>query len=274
MKKKIIAITLVVLLMVSSISLASSGFSDVRPNHWHYKYVMKIVEMGIIDGFSDGTFKPNSNLTRAQMAKIIVEYDKKINEEVTIAIQESSSDEQAVVNAVANSIPSTVRVDTVDGFGSGFFVKSNLIMTNSHVVGEYEKVKITTSTGEVVVGKVVASDKGKDIAIVKVEKDFNHLTFSTKLRVGQNAIAIGNPLGQDMTVTKGIVSKLDIAKYKESVMFQMDTPINSGNSGGAVINTNGEVIGMVTGKLSGKGIEGMAFAIRAIDLMEFLNTYK
>lgn len=273
MKKKILAATIALSLGVSSLGLAADSFRDVKPGAWYYDYVIKAAEMGIIDGYKDGTFKPDAGITRAQLAKIIVEYDNNVHDELVNAIKESSSDEQATINAVANAIPSTVKIEAFSGTGSGFFVKSNYIMTNSHVVGTNKKVQVTMANGEKIEGVVIATDAAKDIALVKVNTVSSFLKLSTELHVGQHAIAIGNPIGIDEVVTKGIVSKLNITNVKASNMFQLDTPINPGNSGGAVINSEGEVIGMATAKVVSTEVEGIAIAIRSADLLNYIQAY-
>ncbi len=266
--KKITVSLIVVCLMFAPLAYAASSFKDVKPGTWYYDYVMKASEMGIIDGFKDGTFKPGDTVTRAQLAKVIVEYDENL--------KTRTQDEDKTINAIAGAMPSVVKVASNFGQGSGFFIRPNIILTNEHVVGDLAPVDVVLSTGQWVQGTVIHKDASKDIAIVQVKGNYNHLSFANKLLVGQTAIALGNPLSKDFSASKGIVSKLNIyGDYNMSNMFQTDAPINSGNSGGPVVDNNGNVIGMVTGKLADTfdTIEGMAYAIDHVELEKFLKQH-
>lgn len=265
--KKILMVFLASCLVFTPIAYAASTFKDVKPNAWYYSYVMKASEMGIIDGYKDKTFRPNDKVTRGQLAKILVDYDK--------TVKARTEDEDKVINAISKSVPSVVKVITSDSIGSGFFVRQNILLTNAHVVGNSKTVNITFLTGQTIKGTVTNKDPAKDIAIVQVNGKYNYLSFASSVTVGQTAIAIGNPLDMDFTVTKGMVSKLNITDFKASKMFQFDAAINSGNSGGALINSQGQVIGMVTGKLVNdfKEVEGMAYAIHFSELDRYLKLY-
>lgn len=268
---KRISILLSFILLFSATAYAATSFKDVKPGNWFYSYVMKASEMGIIDGYADGTFRPSEKVTRAQLAKIIVEYDERLIN----TIKENSAEEATIINSISKVAPLLVYIETNNALGSGFFVKPNVIMTNAHVVDEYSTVHVETSNGEALVGTVIARDHYKDIALIKVNKNFNYVQFSTKLSVGQNAIALGHPLGLTNTVTKGIVSKLNITNLNSSNVFQFDAPVNGGNSGGPVINSTGKVIGMTTAKIvenwEGTPTEGLSFAISAAELQNYLN---
>lgn len=266
MKSKVVAVTIGLMLITGSV-FAGAKFSDVKPSHWFYTYVMKASEMGIVNGYADGTFKPNQDVTRAQLAKIMVDYDKKVSS----TIFKMSTDEQKVINAVAKAIPYTVEVRSDDSSGSGFFIKNSYIMTNAHVVGVNKQVKVITVNGEEITGDVIALDTLKDMAIIKINRTYNYLTFSNSLTVGQTALAIGHPFGYPNSVSRGIVSRINVNDVKESNMFQMDASVNFGNSGGAVINSNGEVIGMTTAKYLGDNTEGLGLAITAEELIKFIN---
>ena len=198
----------------------------------------------------------------------------------------NTKDEVNTENAVAAKvIPSVVGIQTanktndifsqeryVEGVGSGVVVSEDgYILTNSHVIsnGQADAIQVVFSDKETIEGKVVWYDESLDLAIVKVEK--NGLTTvemgdSDKVAVGDKAIAIGNPLGLDLqsTLTSGYISGLNrsITLETQSTMdglIQTDAAINGGNSGGALLNSKGELIGINTAKASAG--EGIGFAI-------------
>jgi len=144
-----------------------------------------------------------------------------------------------------------------EGLGSGVLVTSSgYILTNNHVVDKASKLKVTLSDGRDFTAKVVGADPQTDVAVVKIDStDLPTLPFanSEAARVGDLCFAIGNPFGQDHTVTMGIVSakgrSLEKGTYIQN-FIQTDASINPGNSGGALINARGELIGMNTMILS------------------------
>ena len=146
------------------------------------------------------------------------------------------------------------------GLGSGVIVtQSGYILTNNHVVEKANILKVTLSDGRDFTGKVVGSDPQTDVAVVKINSSgLPTMPFanSDSARVGDLCFAIGNPFGQDHTVTMGIVSakgrKLEGGTYLQN-FIQTDASINPGNSGGALINARGELIGMNTMILTGGG---------------------
>jgi serine protease Do len=153
--------------------------------------------------------------------------------------------------------------------GSGVVVSAaGYILTNSHVVDGAMDVKVAFSDKHEFTGKVVGIDPGTDIAVVKIDAD--HLTTlpfadSSKVEVGDIALALGNPFGLGQTVTMGIVSAtgrggLGIEDYEDFI--QTDASINPGNSGGALVNVRGELIGLNTAILSPSGGNlGIGFAV-------------
>ncbi len=146
------------------------------------------------------------------------------------------------------------------GLGSGIIVSpSGYILTNNHVVEKANKLEITLSDGRDFSGKVVGTDPQTDVAVVKINADnLPSMPFanSDSARVGDLCFAIGNPFGQDHTVTMGIVSaknrNLEMGTHIQN-FIQTDASINPGNSGGALINAKGELIGMNTMILTGGG---------------------
>jgi serine protease Do len=155
------------------------------------------------------------------------------------------------------------------GMGSGFVVSSDgLILTNAHVVEGSDQVKVTLKDGKTYQGKVMGTDSLTDVAVIKIEAtELPAVTFADSdiLQPGEWAIAIGNPLGLDNTVTTGIVSatgrssaQVGVADKRVS-FIQTDAAINPGNSGGPLLNAQGQVIGINTAII--QNAQGLGFAI-------------
>lgn len=180
--------------------------------------------------------------------------------------------------------------------GSGVIYKkdgnSAYVVTNNHVVDGASQIEIMLSDGTKVVGELVGTDTYSDIAVVKIASDkvttVAEFADSDKITVGETAIAIGSPLGTDYanSVTQGIVSSLsrtvtmtnDHGETISTNAIQTDAAINPGNSGGALINIEGQVIGINSSKISstsdsgsGNSVEGMGFAIPANDVVKIIN---
>ena len=154
--------------------------------------------------------------------------------------------------------------------GSGFIFADGLIMTNSHVVSGSDKVSVGLTNGNKLKAKLVGQDRFTDLAVLKIEGKGPwpkaQLGDSTKIKVDDWAIAVGNPFGLENTVTLGLISNLkrnvtQLGIYdKKLELIQTDAAINPGNSGGPLLNSNGEVIGINTLIRSGPGA-GLSFAI-------------
>ena len=154
------------------------------------------------------------------------------------------------------------------GTGSGFIInKEGDIITNAHVVSGADKVTVILKDGRQIEGKVLGSDELTDIAVIQVKPDnlpTVSIGSSQNVQPGDWAIAIGNPLGLDNTVTAGIVSAIgrnsgQIGVDKRVSFIQTDAAINPGNSGGPLLNQDGEVIGVNTAII--QGAQGLGFAI-------------
>ena len=172
--------------------------------------------------------------------------------------------------------------------GSGFIVGQNdtelLIVTNNHVVEGSKTLTVSFIDEESVEANIKGTDATKDLAVVAVSlDDISEATMdaiavaqmgdSAKLKVGEPVIAIGNALGYGQSVTTGIVSALNRTIGMEgfdSELIHTDAAINPGNSGGALLNANGEVIGINTAKLSDSAVEGMGYAIPISDASEVI----
>jgi serine protease Do len=153
--------------------------------------------------------------------------------------------------------------------GSGFIVSPDgLIMTNNHVVKDMKEIKVTLPGNKEYIAKLIGADPDSDIALIKIDaKNLPAVTWgdSSKVRVGEIVVAVGNPFGLSGTVTKGIISatgrtNVGIIGYEDFI--QTDAPINPGNSGGPLVNINGNVIGINTAiATQSGGYMGVGFTI-------------
>lgn len=192
----------------------------------------------------------------------------------------------AVVNAAEKVTPSVVGISNfgvITDFwgrsslqeratGSGVIIdEEGYIVTNYHVIENARELIVTLSSGDELMANIVGTDPPTDLAVLKIERDglpAAELADSDVLRVGEPAIAIGNPLGLDFqqSVTLGVVSARERSITIQGQRFtfiQTDAAINDGNSGGALVNIYGQVIGINTAKIKIPGVEGMGFAIPA-----------
>jgi S1-C subfamily serine protease len=191
---------------------------------------------------------------------------------------------RAVIDVVDRVGPAVVRLDvkTPDarvrgGTGSGVVVAPDgLVLTNSHVVGGAARVDVTTIEGRSLAARVVGDDPDTDLALVRVDASVTlpaaALGDSKRLRRGQLVIAIGNPLGFQYTVTAGVVSALGRSLRARSgrlidSVIQTDAALNPGNSGGPLVNSTGEVVGINTAIIA--GAQGICFSISS-NTVEFV----
>jgi Do/DeqQ family serine protease len=199
----------------------------------------------------------------------------RINASKTIVARQGSADEaedpffrRFFGNRMPQREPSPER-EVKQGTGSGFIINNNgQILTNAHVVAGASKVTVTLKDGRTIEGKVKGLDRVTDVAVIEIaEKNLPSIAIgnSDRIKPGEWAIAIGNPLGLDNTVTAGIVSgtgrtSAEIGAADKRVNYiQTDAAINPGNSGGPLLNASGQVIGMNTAIL--RGAQGLGFAI-------------
>lgn len=164
--------------------------------------------------------------------------------------------------------------------GSGVIISEDgYILTNNHIVNtsstssyyqvsQANKVTVKLYNDDTIYdATIVGTDETTDLAVIKIEKTglpAAELGNSDSVKVGEFSMAIGNPLGMESTVTAGIISAVNrtiTSENRNYTVIQTDAAINSGNSGGALVNSKGQVIGINTLKLSGTGIEGIGFAI-------------
>ena len=191
-----------------------------------------------------------------------------------------AAEESAVIRVVERIRPSVVNIDTVaqvqtffgvfpqQGAGSGVIVSQDgLVLTNNHVVEGTQQIKVTLLSGKTFPGRVIGRDPFSDLAVVKVETSERlpaaALGRSSTLRVGQMAVAVGNPFGLGHTVTVGVISALNRSIQVPNLvienLIQTDAAINPGNSGGALADSSGALIGINTAIV--QQAQGIGFAI-------------
>ncbi|HTE21141.1 MAG TPA: trypsin-like peptidase domain-containing protein [Armatimonadota bacterium] len=173
-----------------------------------------------------------------------------------------SAEEQTVIRVAKQARPAVVSVSRDGGSGSGVIIRADgVILTNAHVVGDAKTVGVRLSDGRKLEGQVLGADPAVDVAVVRVNASnlqVAPLANSDRLEVGQAAIAIGNPLGLDGTLTTGVVSAINRQRsLNDFVNFiQTDAAINPGNSGGPLLDSEGRVMGINTwimGRTTGLG---------------------
>jgi len=165
------------------------------------------------------------------------------------------------------------------GVGSGFIISNDgYILTNNHVVADSNGIFVTLSNGKEYPAKIIGTDERTDVALIKIEaKDLKPMTIgdSAKLKKGQWVLAIGSPFGLESTVTSGIVSAINRDTGDYLPFIQTDVAVNPGNSGGPLINLNGEVVGVNSQIISRSGgFMGISLAIPIDEAMQVVEQLK
>lgn len=289
MKKKLVS-SLLKCSLIIIVSFAGGAFASFVMNH----------NDNIPNGGVTKTSKVNyNNITPTTKAV------KKVQNSVVSVInykqQESRSDlSDFYSHFFGNQGGNTDKGLQVYGEGSGVIYKKDgknaYVVTNNHVIDGAKQIEIQLADGSKAVGKLVGSDIYSDLAVVKIPSDkvsnIAEFADSSKLNIGETAIAIGSPLGTEYanSVTQGIVSSLkrtvtmtnEEGQTVSTNAIQTDAAINPGNSGGALINIEGQVIGInsskisstsnqTSGQSSGNSVEGMGFAIPSNDVVKIIN---
>lgn len=256
-------------------------------------FVSGVVGAGVVIGTCFGVPSIRENLFNTNQSTINTNKDNtSIGNTSLISLSNYSETGIAVAQKV---LPSVVGIkveysvssifyknmsSTATAEGSGIIISEDgYILTNNHIVntsssstyyevGKANKVTVTLYNDETEYeGTIVGTDEETDLAVIKIDKTglaAATLGDSDSIQVGEFAMAIGNPLGMQSSVSSGMISAVNrkvTTDGKTYTLIQTDTAINSGNSGGALVNSKGEVIGINTLKMSGSGIEGMGFAI-------------
>jgi S1-C subfamily serine protease len=246
------------------------GFSDVPPTHWASAAISRLAQAGIVQGYADGTFKPDATITRAEVAQMIDNEHTAMENE----LKQVQAQDNAVTNTVAGALPSVVVIQADNKLGAGVFVDAKHIVTADHVVSGVSKPEVTSLDGSPYEATVIAEDSGKDLALLAVSGGAaggKPVALAAAAKVGETAIAIGHPDGLNYSVSKGIVSNTDRQlEGSDAKLIQFDTAISPGNSGGPLIDIDGKLLGIVDEKVNAKASEGLGFAISLDEVKTFL----
>ncbi|MDP4039426.1 MAG: trypsin-like peptidase domain-containing protein [Candidatus Pacearchaeota archaeon] len=219
---------------------------------------------------SMGYLKQENQQNIGEIVKIVSQQKKDFDEELEILRTTQSSDFSIVIE---DAVKKVVSVTTDASAGTGFVIdERGYIMTNNHILEGSSFVNVVTFDDRLLSAQIIWSDSFTDLALLKVNVPLNSFKIadSNEIDVGAKVIAIGNPLGLSFTVTEGIVSAVGrtgpngLSRY-----IQTDVTLNPGNSGGPLINKNGEVIGVNNFKVG--GAEGLGFALESNIVLEKFN---
>ena len=281
--EKIIKVKKMEIIYVIDIKGVSCKIVDMKKVHKSFKILLKIVSIFAIITMTIVLYDLYFNIEVREeeliQDGIIANSDEDENEEEKLynMIEKASKTVVGIskLDSVDSSFLSMEAVETYN-LGTGIVIsKEGYVLTNYHVAGnKYTKCYVTLEDGKEYTAKVVWNDENLDLSILKIntmrEMEYAKTGDSDSIRIGQEVYAIGNPLGAEFqkTVTSGIISAIDrtiklenedkTSSYMEE-LIQTDASINSGNSGGPLINENGEVIGITSIKIS--GAEGIGFAV-------------
>ena len=180
--------------------------------------------------------------------------------------------EEDITDIIAKSIRSVVGVMTEVSQGSGFIISPNgYIVTNNHILRGSNDIKIRTVDNEIKSAELIGVNSILDIALLKIEGEYDYLEFTSlkEVRIGEKAIAIGNPRGLLFSVSEGIVSGINRKGNNNlSLYIQTDAALNPGSSGGPLINKEGKVMGINNFKLQG---DNLGFALNSDSIIEAVN---
>lgn len=230
--------------------------------------------LSLIGGYSGATIANKNNKSNNSIVNQSQVVQTNNSNSATTTISDVANEALKTIVEIRTESVSTnqfMQQYTSSGAGSGVILSSDgYIVTNHHVIENAKNITVTDYQGQSYNAKLIGSDKKSDLAVLKIDAtNLNAATFadSSNLKIGDTAIAIGNPLGElGGTVTTGIISALDreIQINGETMtLLQTNAAINPGNSGGGLFNANGEIIGIVNAKSAGENIEGLGFAIPA-----------
>jgi DNA-binding beta-propeller fold protein YncE len=182
----------------------------------------------------------------------------------------------SVREVTSKASPAVVRIKTNRGSGSGFIIGSDgIILTNNHVIQDAQKITVFLGDGSDYPGTVLGRDMVRDLAKIKIEaSDLPVLAFGDLSNVsqGQQIVVLGFPLGNtSLSVTSGFVSSILFDPGRNMRFIQTDSDINSGNSGGPLLNLQGQVVGVVSSRVVGTNIEGLGRAISANTVKVYLD---
>lgn len=251
-----------------------SNFKDVSAKDMRLPYIQTLAAHNITTGYADGTFRPNTTLTRAHFAAFMA---RLLNEDFKPNGMSTLSTEK-----LANSAQSVVGIELYDendeliSLGSGFIVANQLIATSFHVIsGGASAIAITESGEEIKLEGVVAYDDYLDIALLKPTKKLGYpslpLTNFNSVKTGEKVVSMSSGFGEGNTISTGIISGTQILEdeFGDVKTIQTTATITDDSSGGPLINNKGFVLG-----LNEFGFEGINFAISSEYVIEYMEDYK
>lgn len=224
---------------------------------------------------------PNNNVTKTEISATVMDVSEIVDAVISSVVAITGTYTETVNGYFGNS----TYKSQVSGSGiiMGYNDTELLIVTNEHVVGDIEDIKVTFYDGSQADAIVKGTKSSKDLAVIAIkladipaDAIYTIATFgeSSAIKVGEAAIAVGNSLGYGISVTTGCISALNKTVTVDNVdyedLIQTDAAINPGNSGGALFNAAGEVIGINSVKMSTTGVEGMGYAISISSVMDII----
>jgi serine protease Do len=232
-------------------------FKDLPENHMFYADIMRLVNLGLISGYEDGSVRPDEYLTLGRYCAI--ENRKSFRERIEKDVLE------AVLPAVVTMV--TQLPDGKAGQGSGFFISPTLILTNEHVAKNGVKFKAYGVMGELTLKLKALSDISymQDLAVMEspIASPVWLKLREAPLYQGMHVGVLGTPVGLTNTFTQGVISHLNREGWTGNFdWFQTDAAINGGNSGGPIIDGRGHVAGVSVAKIEGVGLEGLSYGVK------------
>ncbi len=278
---KTVKLPVVILSVILTAAVAVSGFALISPMFDKEPPVSLADIQNGAPSQLGGTENEIQNIVSSNERKVLTipEIAKKVGPTVVGVVNKVTYNNMQQYGGIFGYIPDeygrllpdgSEDEETVEnGSGSGVIISEDgYVVTNNHVVEGASELYVITNTGDEYKAKLIGADSRTDLAVLKIDGTFPYATLgsSANLEVGELAVAIGNPLGQEFagTVTDGIISALNRSvtiDNKQLTLLQTNAAINPGNSGGPLVNQYGEVIGINTAKISSDQLEGLGFAI-------------
>jgi serine protease Do len=272
---------LVLMIVISVIAYACTGPSGVQGLTGQPGPAGPAGANGV--GVTGASINSNGHLT------LTLSNGQTIDAGIVSASQNIAATLPSFADLVSAANPSVVQIDITatvragrrtvqqQGSGSGWIMDSNgTIVTNNHVVAGATNITVTTSDGKTFPAQVINTDSVNDLALIKINASqlkSIKIGDASRLRAGDWVLAIGNPLGEGITATQGIVSRLGVtvpvsATQNYNNLIETTAPINPGNSGGPLVNLSGEVVGITA--LEADGVQGMGYAINMVDALPII----
>jgi S1-C subfamily serine protease len=240
-------------------------FRDVSEHRWSAEYIKWMTDMGVLEGYPDGTFRPEQPVTREQAAAMLRRYSFALNLWNRGELPELLKS----VVTIAATFP-----DGKSGQGTGFFISPTVIATNEHVVKQATSLTFYGALGTVK-PRLKALTDIQDLQDLALLESPVPSPVWLKLREkdvyqGMHVGVLGTPIGYPNNFSQGVISHTNRESWTGRLdWFQTDAAINPGNSGGPVIDGRGHVCGVAVAKVAASGIEGVAFGIKVDRLRRF-----